>query len=221
MSTIGSGERIVVLSDKTSTSTPATNAGADIPTPPVGRLVIFLHTDGVGGSPTGAYSKDSDGLVIALGGGASYEPGWRALTTGNPTLAGNITHTGGAAVGVAPGLGETLPANTVFRVDGGTAQNGPVFFQEIAAALADLTGRTQVFRVPNDPNDPPATDGGLYSKPDGLSERRMDAPGLTRKALEPGETIIVPNGYQYVAYGTFNLNGGRLSLEGDADLVVI
>ena len=214
MSTIGSGERIVVLSDKVSTSTPATNAGADIPTPPVGRIVIFLHTDGVGGSPTGAYSKDSDGLVIALGGGASYEPGWRALTTGNPTLAGDITHTGGAAVGVAPGPAETLPTGTVFRVDGGTAMNGPVFFQQLASAIADLADRTQVFRK--------TSDGGLYSKPDGYTERRIDAPGLTRKALDAGETVTVPNGFQYIAYNTLALNAGvNVLLEGDGELVIL
>jgi hypothetical protein len=214
MSTIGSGERIVVLSDKISTATPATNAGADIPTPVVGRIVIFLHTDGVGGTPTGAYSKDSDGVVIPLGGGASYEPGWRTLTGGNPTLAGDITHTGGAAIGVAPGPAETLPTGTVFRVDGGTAQNGPLFFQEIAAAIGDLANRTQVFRK--------GSDEGLYSKPVGRTERRIDAPGLTRKTLDAGEIVIVPDGFQYIAYNTLSLVAGvNVILQGDADLVVI
>lgn len=209
MSTIGSGERVVILGDRISTSSPA---GTDILTPLVGRVVIFLHTNG--GTPTGVYSKDSDGVVTSLGGGGGSDSGWRLLTTGNPTLTGDIAHEGGVAVGVTPALGESMPAGTVFRVDGGTAQNGPVFFQEIAAALADLAGRTQVFRK--------TSDGGLYSKPEALTERRIDAPGLSRKSLDPGETVTVPNGFQYIAYNTLSLTAGvNVVLEGDADLVIL
>jgi hypothetical protein len=46
-------------------------------------------------------------------------------------------------------------------------------------------------------------------------------PGMTRKRIPTGETVVVIDGGQYLVCGTFTLEGtATLVLEGDADLVV-
>jgi hypothetical protein len=125
-----------------------------------------------------------------------------------------VTHSGRAAVGIAPGFPGTFESVAQFQVNGNVVNDGAMFLKQIAGALADLADRTQVFRK--------TSDGGLYAKPDGFSERRIDAPGLTRKALDAGETVTVPNGFQYIAYNTLALNAGvNVLLEGDGELVIL
>lgn len=209
MSLIGSGERVVVLGDRISTVALA-SVGSDIPTPTDGRVVVFLHTDGVGGTPSGVYSKDSDGVVMALGGGAGSESGWRTAGGGNPTLTGDIVHEGGAAIGVPTAT--PLPVGTSLLVDKASRLGNTVYLGETGGAT-DATGYSQVFA---------GTDHGLYAKPYGAASRRIDSPGLTRKAIPSGDTLTVPDGCQYITYGTFTLGAGAtLDLQGDAEQIVL
>lgn len=47
-------------------------------------------------------------------------------------------------------------------------------------------------------------------------------PGITRKTIPSPEVVTVPDGSQYICYGTFTLEGSAtLDLQGDADLVVL
>lgn len=210
MSIIGSGERVVILGDRISTSAPI---GSDIPTPTDGRIVIFLYTDGGAPPVLGLYSKDSNGDVKPLDGGTGGPSGWKLYSDGSsPTYNGDITHAGGAAVGASdPG---SLPGGITFFVGGSSSQSGGHYLEQQVGLLADLASHTQLFSK--------LSDKGLYSKPDTLPERRIDAPGMSRKALPDNEALIIPNGSQYVAYGSFTLGAeATITLEGDADLVVI
>lgn len=211
MSTIGSGERTVILSDKVSPV-----VGVDPPLvstqkiPPAGKILVFLD------ALNRLWALDSAGNLTALNGGTLTDASWEAFLPpgGPPTPSGDVTHSGRAAVGIAPTSPGDFESAAQFQVNGNVVQDGALFVKQIAAALADLADRTQVFRK--------ASDGGLYSKPDGYTERRIDAPGLTRKALDAGETVTVPDGFQYIAYNTLALNAGvNVLLEGDGDLVIL
>lgn len=47
-------------------------------------------------------------------------------------------------------------------------------------------------------------------------------PGLTRKYIPAGETVTVPNGYQYIVWESLTLGPGAvMDLQGDADLVIL
>ena len=50
----------------------------------------------------------------------------------------------------------------------------------------------------------------------------ISAPGITRKEIPSPETVLVPNGSQYLCHGSFTLFGtASLVLQGNADLVVL
>jgi hypothetical protein len=89
-----------------------------------------------------------------------------------------------------------------------------VFYTQKAAAAADQTGSTQVRAS--------TADRGLYAKPHGYAERRVDLPGLTRKTIPTPEAITIPAGSQYLCSNTLTLEGAAtLSLVGDAELAVL
>lgn len=204
---IGSGERVLILSDQVSTSLPI---GLDQETPATGRILIFLDS-----TPTqGLWSKDEFGVVRPLNGGTVSDLSWEAVTPFvAPTPAADITHSGRAAVGLDPLLLTPIPAGIEFLIVGSESLEGSIFILEGTVA-ADQVGHNQVFAS--------TTDKGLYAKPEGLPERRIDAPGLIRKVIPAGETIIAPDGSQYLVFGSFTLEAGAtLLLQGDSDLVVL
>lgn len=205
MAIVGSGDRVLILSDQVSTSVPI---GADQELPATGRILIFLDS-----TPTqGLWSKDEFGVVKPLNGGTLSDLSWEAVTPFTfPTPAGDVTHSGRAAVG----LPTTTPiyAGIQFEVVGATALDGSVFVLEGTVA-PDLASHNQVFAK--------TSDKGLYTKPDTLPERRIDAPGLIRKKIPANEIIDAPDGSQYLVFGSFTLEAGAvLILNGDADLVVL
>lgn len=205
MSQVGSGERVLILSDRVSTSV---TIGADQDTPESGRILLFLDS-----TPSqGLWSKDEFGVVKALNGSLLTDASWLAfLPSVTPTPAGDITHPGRAAVGEATSGG--IPSGIQFFVVGDFLLEGSAYLEQ-DAVRPDQTGATQVFAK--------SLDNGLFSKPAGLPERRIDAPGLVRRTLPANETVIVPDGSQYLVYGSFTLEAGAaLILEGDADLVVL
>jgi hypothetical protein len=213
MSTIGSGERTVILSDKVS---PVVGVSPPLVStqllPSAGKILVFLDAQ------NRLWALDSAGNLTALNGGTITDASWEAFIPpgGPPTPSGDVTHSGRAAVGIAPTSPVNFESVAQFQVNGNVVQDGALFIKQIASALADLADRTQVFRK--------TSDGGLYSKPVGRTERRIDAPGLTRKTLDAGEFVVVPNGFQYIAYNTLDLSagpGGNIVLEGDADLVIL
>lgn len=201
MSLIGSGERVIILSDRVSTSDPV---GADQETPAEGRILIFR--DAVGD----LWSKDSSGAIRPINGGTLSDASWEAVAPAtSPSPAGDVTHVGRAAVGL-PTSGPMHPG-VQFQVVGSSAQGGSLYIEETGEG-PDLADHTQIFTL----------DKGLYAKPDGLPSRRIDAPGMVRKFVPDAEEILVPNGSQYLVYGSFALGTGSvLILEGDADLVVL
>jgi len=203
MSLIGSGERVLILSDRVSTSTPI---GLDQETPIQGRILLFLDSTPF----QGLWSKDEFGVVRPLNGGTG-DASWLAfLPSTSPTPSGDITHPGRAAVGELASGG--IPAGVTFLVNGDLLTDSAYFAQDVAGS--DQTSATQIFAK--------LTDMGLFSKPAGLPERRIDAPGLIRKAIPAGESIIAPDGSQYLVFGVFTLGvGASLTLLGDADLVVL
>jgi len=203
MSEIGSGERVVILSDRMSTSSPV---GADQNTPETGRVLIFLD------SARDLWSKDSAGVVKPLNGGTLSDASWEAvLPATDPTPIGDITHRGNAAVGLP--LAGPILAGIRFQVVGDTAAQGSLYVGEMDES-ADVADHNQVFSD--------SVDHGLFAKPDSLPARRIDAPGLIRKTLPASETVRVPNGSQYLTYGSFSLGAGAsIVLEGDADLVIL
>lgn len=140
---------------------------------------------------------------------ALYGP-WDTFPTGGvPGFLTDVTHPGRAAVGVDPA--GAIPAGIQFQVEGPSAVE-TLYVAEMAED-ADLAGSSQL-RVE-------ATDRGLYIKPEGYDSRRVDLPGLTRKSID-GELVVIPDGSQYICYGSFTLSGtGALQLDGDADLVVL
>lgn len=164
------------------------------------------------------WSTDSHTLYICYNNGSSWvwSPlgagggGWDTFPTGGtPSFGVDITHVGRASVGVD--ASSSIPVGIQFQVLGSSLFDN-TFFQQ-TAAVADIASSAQVRAS--------SADGGLYSKPFGLPERRMDLPGLTRKALPASETAIIPDGSQYIVSGIFTLGAGAaLVLEGDADLVV-
>lgn len=137
--------------------------------------------------------------------------GWDTFPTGSiPGFGADITHVGRASVGVAPA--SSIPAGIQFQVLGSSLYDN-TFFRQVATA-ADQTSSTQVRAK--------STDGGLYSKPFGLPERRMDLPGLTRKAIPASEMVVIPNGSQYLVSDTLTFGvGASIVLEGDAELVFL
>jgi len=204
MSTSGSGERILILSDRISTSSPA---GADQETPPVGKILLFLDDS------LDLFSKDELGVVKPLNGGVLSDASWEAISPAtSPTPTGEVTHRGRAAVGLL--VAGPMLTGIQFQVSGNEAIAGSLYLESTIVAEADLSGYSQIFRK--------LEDAGLYAKPVGLPERRIDAPGLIRKTIPADETIIAPDGSQYLVFGTFTLGlGATLSLVGDADLVVL
>ena len=207
MPLIGSGERVLILSDRVSTSVPV---GADQETPASGRILIFLDS-----LPSqGLWSKDEFGVVKPLNGGIFSDASWEAILPSLiPTPAGDVTHSGRAAVGL-PTSG-TIPLGIQFLVEGSTALDGYVYIRiDSTYPGSDQVGYTQVFSKTDD--------FGLFVKPFGLTERRIDAPGLIRKTIPANEIVIAPDGSQYLVFGTFTLElGASLVLNGDADLVVL
>jgi len=206
MNQVGSGERVLILSDRVSTSS---TIGADQETPEAGRIIVFLDS-----LPSqGIWSKDEFGVVKALNGGVFSDAAWLPFVPApSPTPTGDITHPGRAAVGVL--ASSAMLVGIQFQVEGDSALDGSVFVQEKASPAADQTGRNQVLAH--------TVDSGLYTKPEGLPERRIDAPGLIRKSIPDNETVIAPDGGQYLVFGSFVLGtGASLILEGDADLVIL
>lgn len=206
MAQVGSGERVLILSDQVSTSLVV---GADQETPAIGRIVVFLDS-----LPTqGIWSKDEFGTVRPLNGGTFTDAAWIPFFPAPaPTPTGDITHPGRAAVGIL-GTGSIL-AGIRFEVLGDTSFDGSFFVLEKALPSSDQVLRNQVLSH--------TVDGGLYTKPVGLPERRIDAPGLIRKSIPDNETVIAPDGGQYLVFGSFVLGtGSSLILEGDADLVIL
>lgn len=205
MSQVGSGERNLILSDHVSTSSPI---GLDQDTPSTGRILIFLDST----PAQGLWSKDSFGVVKPLNGGVISDASWLAfLPSITPTPAGDITHPGRAAVGEP--VSGSIPSGIQFLISGNYLSLGSSFLKQ-DTVKADQPSMTQVFAK--------GLDNGLFSKPVGLPERRIDAPGMARKRLPSGETVIVPDGSQYLVYGVFTLDpGASLILQGDADLVVL
>lgn len=206
MSMIGSGERVLILSDQVSTSTPI---GLDQDIPATGRILIFLDST----PAQGLWSKDEFGVVKPLNGGTFSDLSWEAVTPFTfPSPAGDITHSGRAAVGLSPLV--PMFAGIQFQVEGSESLGGSLFVLGVVAAASDLAGHNQIFAS--------TADKGLFAKPEGLPERRIDAPGLIRKAIPAGETILAPDGFQYLVFGSFTLGlGATLTLQGDADLVVL
>lgn len=202
---LGSGERTIILSDRVSTSV---TIGADQITPAAGRILVFLDNT----PAQGLWSKDEFGVVRALNGGTFTDAAWEGVPGGAPSPIGDITHRGRAAVGMP--VAGPIPVGIQFYTIGDGRFDGAMFFQSQAAASADQTASNQVFSK--------TADGGLYAKPAGLPERRIDAPGLIRKFIPDGETVTVHNGEQYMTFGTFTLGAGAsLILEGDADLIIL
>jgi hypothetical protein len=202
---IGSGERVLILSDQVSTSSPV---GIDQEIPPTGRILLFLDS-----LPSqGLWSRDEFGVIKPLNGGTLSDASWEAVTPFlTPTPAGDVTHSGRAAVGLSPLT--PMYSGVRFQVVGSESVDGSFFVLEGTVA-SDLAGHNQVFAS--------TVDKGLFAKPDGLPERRIDAPGLIRKKIPAGETVIAPDGSQYFVYGSFTLElGATLILLGDADLVVL
>jgi hypothetical protein len=202
MATTGSGERALILSDLVSVD------GSTQDTPPSGRILIFFDTT------QNLWSKDEFGVVMPLNGGISTEISWQAFTGDPlpPSPTGEITHQGRAAVGLAPGT-PMVAAGIKFQVAGSEAVTASVFLKE-GAATTEVAGYNQVFSS--------SADGGLFSKPEGFPERRIDAPGLIRKALPAGEQVYAPDGFQYIVFGSLTLGAGAvLHLSGDADLVIL
>lgn len=180
-------------------------AFADRPVPSAlysGRLYYATDTPAL-------YVCHYDGAAWVWRDTALYGP-WDTFPTGGvPGFLSDITHPGRAAVGVDPA--GAIPAGVQFQVEGATSVE-TLYVSEMVED-ADLAGSSQL-RVD-------ATDRGLYVKPEGRDSRRVDLPGLTRKAID-GELIIIPDGSQYICYGSFVLSGaGVLQLDGDADLVVL
>jgi len=208
MAQVGSGERALILSDQVSTSSPV---GLDQETPLSGRILIFLDS-----LPSqGLWSKDEFGVVKPLNGGTLSDLSWEAVTPSiSPTPAGDITHSGRAAVGLDPLLLTPIPTGIRFQVVGSESLEGSFFVLEGVTFAADQASHNQVFAK--------TADKGLYTKPDTLPERRIDAPGLIRKTIPATEQIIAPAGSQYLVFGVFTLEAGAvLTLLGDADLVVL
>jgi len=206
MAQVGSGERALILSDQVSTSSPI---GLDQETPLSGRILIFLDS-----TPSqGLWSKDEFGIVKPLNGGTLSDLSWEAVTPFlSPTPAGDITHSGRAAVGLSPLV--PIPAGIQFQVVGSESLEGSFFVLEGVTFAGDQTSHNQVFAK--------TADKGLYAKPATLPERRIDAPGLIRKTIPATEQIIAPAGSQYLVFGVFTLEAGAvLTLLGDADLVVL
>lgn len=141
------------------------------------------------------------------GGGA-----WDTFPTGGvPSFVVDVTHIGRAAVGVDPG--SSIPVGIQFQVLGASLFTR-TFIEQTWAPDPDQAGSTQLRGE--------LTDKGLYSKPDGYSERRVDLPGLARKTIPTPEDIIIPDGSQYICAGVFTLQGiATITLQGDADLVVL
>jgi len=168
MSTIGSGERVLILSDQVSTSLVI---GLDQDVPATGRILIFLDST----PAQGLWSKDEFGVVKPLNGGTFSDLSWEAVTPFTfPSPAGDITHSGRAAVGLDPLLLTVIPAGIRFQVVGSESLEGSLFVLEGTVA-ADQTNHNQIFAK--------TTDKGLYAKPATLPERRIDAPGLIRKTI--------------------------------------
>lgn len=138
--------------------------------------------------------------------------GWETFPTGGfPGPGVDITHVGRAAVGVDPS--GSIPATIQFQVYG-SALHTTSYIVQMPSAEPDVTGATQIRAS--------SVDGGVYSKPLGLPERRMDLPGLTRKTIPASEMAVIPDGSQYLVSGALSLGvGAVLVLEGDADLVVL
>jgi hypothetical protein len=183
--------------------------GTDQITPSPGRILIFLDS-----TPSqGLWSKDEFGVVRPLNGGTFADVSWEPVLPDTfPSPTADITHRGRAAVGL-PTAGP-IPARIRFEVVGDQLADGAIFFEGLVAVSPDQTGANQVTSL--------NSDGGLYATPAGLPTRRIDAPGLVRKALPNNETVVVPDGSQYLAFGTFELGtGASLILEGDADLVIL
>lgn len=206
MAEIGSGERVLILSDQISTSV---TIGADQITPAAGRILIFLDS-----LPSqGIWSKDEFGVVRPLNGGTLSDASWEAVLPDTaPSPVADITHRGRAAVGL-PTAGP-IPFGIQFNVVGDSRFDGSIFILNIDSPSSDQPNSGQIFTS--------TAEGGLYSKPAGLPQRRIDAPGLVRKAIPDNETVIVPDGSQYIVFDTFTLGtGSALLLEGDADLVIL
>lgn len=138
--------------------------------------------------------------------------GWDTFPTGGvPGFMSDITHVGRAAVGVNPS--SSIPVGIQFQVRG-AALHSVSYIVQTGGSDPDVAGATQIRAS--------SVDGGVYSKPLGLPERRMDLPGLARKAIPASETVVIPNGSQYIAVDSFSLGAGAsLVLEGDASLEVL
>ena len=152
------------------------------------------------------------GYVWAIvGSGSGTGGGWDTFPTGGvPTFLNDITHPGRAAVGVPASA--SIDTGIQFQVEG-SAKVTQAYITETPVE-PDQPGSTQLRAE--------STDHGLYVKPDGYTERRVDLPGLTRKEIPNPEDIIIPGGSQYMSYGSFTLDGSAsISLVGDADLVVL
>lgn len=145
------------------------------------------------------------------GGGGGGNGGWDTFPTGgSPTFPGDITHIGRASVGVLPS--SAIKAGIQFEVLGASFLT-KAFVSETTFD-ADQAGATQLRAD--------ALDGGLYVRPEGQTERRADLPSLARKLIPAGETVIIPNGSQYICSDSITLAAGAtLVLQGDADLVVL
>jgi len=152
-----------------------------------------------------------DWLELGSGGGGGIGA-WDTFPTGGvPSFTVDVTHIGRAAVGVDPS--SSIPTGIQFQVLGSSLFTR-TFIEQTAAPEPDQVGSTQLRGE--------LTDKGLYSKPDGYSERRVDLPGLARKTIPTPENIIIPDGSQYVCAGVFTLQGvATITLQGDADLVVL
>jgi hypothetical protein len=195
---IGSGSRTLILSDKVSD-------GTEQVSPIAGRILIFLDASNL------LWSKDSSGVVRPLNGGTLSDFSWESLSLVPPPPNSPITHDGQVAIGLSS-IG-TIPATVNLLVVGNEALGGSLYVEE-ASAGADLATHNQIFAS--------STDKGLFTKPDGLPERRIDAPGLIRKTLPASEAVIAPDGSQYLVFGSFTLGAGAsLTLLGDADLVIL
>lgn len=200
---IGSGSRTLILSDKVSDL--VLPIGDDQIAPPASKILIFLDADNF------LWSKDHGGVVRPLNGGTLSDFSWESLGLVPPPPNSPITHDGQVAIGL-PNSG-TILAGIQLQVVGNEALGGSLYVEEASAGL-DLATHNQIFAS--------STDKGLFTKPDGLPERRIDAPGLIRKTIPANEAIIAPDGSQYLVFGTFTLGAGAsLTLLGDADLVIL
>ena len=166
------------------------------------------------------WATDSSALYGCYYNGTTYA--WSALgnagsawdtfpTGGTPTFAADITHVGRAAVGVSPA--SSIPAGIQFQVLG-SSQHTRVFVSQSGSPAADQPSATQLRGN--------TADKGLYVKPEGYGERRVDLPGLTRRTIPTPEAITIPDGSQYLCQGRFTLQGvATLTLQGDSTLVVL